>query len=156
MKQWLNSGRSKMRSNIRVREAPHMVKNSRASRIYQTGRGIPGSSRQGRGILRIYKTGRGILGYTRQGRTRAYSTSRKVLVGNVTTRQQVLSIAQDLLYCTCGGQVKTPKHVLLPLTMQHLTTNTELLTLINNCSAACYCNTCSKSTSELSAKRGWQ
>ena len=74
MKQWLNSGGSRMRSNIREREAPHMVKNSRASRIYQTGRGIPGSSRQGRGILRIYLTGRGILGYTRQGRTRAYIT----------------------------------------------------------------------------------
>ena len=54
MKQWLNSGGSRMRSNIRVREAPHMVKNARASRIYQTGRGIPGSSRQRRGILRIY------------------------------------------------------------------------------------------------------
>ena len=36
-----------MRSNILAREAPHMVKNSRASRIYQTGRGIPGSSRKG-------------------------------------------------------------------------------------------------------------
>ena len=55
----------------------------------------------------------------------------KVLVHNVTTRQQVLSMAQDLLYCTRGGRVKTPKHVLLPLTVQHLTKNTELLTLIN-------------------------
>ena len=27
--------------------------------------------------------------------------------------------------------------------MQHLTKNTELLTLINHCSAACYCNNCS-------------
>ena len=46
-----------MRSNIRVREAPHMVKNARASRIYQTGvvfqdladRGVvfSGSTRQG-------------------------------------------------------------------------------------------------------------
>ena len=28
---------------------------------------------------------------------------RKVLVCNVTTRQQVLSVAQDLLYCTRGA-----------------------------------------------------
>ena len=68
---------------------------------------------------------------------------RKVLVRNVTTRQQVLSMAQDLLYCTCGDRVKTPKHVLLPLTVQHLTKSTELLTFINNCSAACSCNNCS-------------
>ena len=54
MEQKLNSGGSRMRSNTRGREAPRMVKNSRASRIYQTGRGFPGSSRQGRGILRIY------------------------------------------------------------------------------------------------------
>ena len=46
--------------------------------------------------------------------------------------------------------MKTPKPVavLLPLTVQHLTKNTELLTLINNCSAACSCNNCSVSTEE--------
>ena len=44
--------------------------------------------------------------------------------------------------------MKTPKHVLLPLTVQQLTKNTELLTLINNCSAACSCNNCSNSTEE--------
>ena len=32
--------------------------------------------------------------------------------------------------------------------MQQLTKNTELLTLINNCSAACSCNNCSNSTEE--------
>ena len=36
----------------------------------------------------------------------------KVLVCNDTTRQQVLSVALDLLYCPHGGRVKTPKHVL--------------------------------------------
>ena len=75
---------------------------------------------------------------------------RKLLVRNVTTHQQVLSMAQDLLYryCTRGGRVKTPKHVLLPLTVQQLTKNTELLALINKCSAACSCNNCSNSTGE--------
>ena len=50
----------------------------------------------------------------------------------------------------CGGRVKTPKHVLLPLTVQHLmnTKNTEIFTLISNCSAACSCNNCSNSTEE--------
>ena len=44
--------------------------------------------------------------------------------------------------------MKTPTHVLLPITEQHLTNNTELLTLINNCSAACSCNNCSNATDE--------
>ena len=59
-------------------------------------------------------------------------------------------MAQDLLcrHYTRGGQVKTPKNVLLSLTVQQLTKNTELLTLINNCSAACSCNNCSNSTEE--------
>ena len=39
--------------------------------------------------------------------------------------------------------MKTPKHVLLPLAVQHLTKNTELLTVMNNCSAPCTCNNCS-------------
>ena len=75
---------------------------------------------------------------------------RKLLVRNVTTSQQALSMAQDRLYryCTSGERVKTPKHVLLPLTAQHLTKNTELLTLINNCSAACSCNNCRHFTEE--------
>ena len=75
---------------------------------------------------------------------------RKLLVRNVTTRQQVFSMAQVLVYryCTHRGRVKTPKHVLLPLTVQQLTKNTELLTLINNCSAACSCNNCSNSAEE--------
>ena len=57
---------------------------------------------------------------------------RKVLVCNVITCQQVLSVALDMLYCTRGGRVKTPTHVLLPITVQHLIKNAELLTLINN------------------------
>ena len=75
---------------------------------------------------------------------------RKLLVRNVTTRQQALSMAQDLLYryCTAPGWVKTPKHVLLLLTVQQLTKTTELPTLINNCSAACSCSNCSNSTEE--------
>ena len=75
---------------------------------------------------------------------------RKLLVRNVTTRQQVLSMAQDLLYryCTRGGRVKTPKTRTPPLTVQHLIKNTELLTLINNCSAPCSCDNCSNSTEE--------
>ena len=70
---------------------------------------------------------------------------RKLLVRSVTTRQKVLSMVQDLWYryCTGWGRVKTPKHVLLPLTVHQLTKNTELLTLINNCSAACSWNNCS-------------
>ena len=46
------------------------------------------------------------------------------------------------------GRMKTPTHVLLPITVQYLTKNAELLTLINNGSAACSCNNCSNSGEE--------
>ncbi len=40
---------------------------------------------------------------------------RRIKVDDAAIKRQVLSIAQDILYCARRGHVKTPKHVLLPL-----------------------------------------
>ena len=47
--------------------------------------------------------------------------------------RHVLSIAQDIIYCTTGGYVKTPKHVALelPMAVRHLTGSTQLVTILN-------------------------
>ena len=54
----------------------------------------------------------------------------KVTIENETVKWQVLSIAH-VLYCAQRGRVKTPKHVLLPLTVQHLTWNSQVVTILN-------------------------
>ena len=64
-----------MGSNIQVREVPHMVKNSRASRIQQTGRGI--------------------LGYIRQGRMRAYITSSSYFELESTCERKYTHVRQE-------------------------------------------------------------
>ena len=43
----------------------------------------------------------------------------------------IYSLAQDLVYCVSHGRVKTPKHVLLPMTVKSLTGKAELVTLLN-------------------------
>ena len=55
----------------------------------------------------------------------------KVTIENETVKRQVLSVAQDVLYCARRGRVKTPKYVLLPLTVQHLTRSSQVVTILN-------------------------
>ena len=43
----------------------------------------------------------------------------------------ILSLGQDLIHCVSRGRNKTPKHVLLPMTVKSLTGNAELVTLLN-------------------------
>ena len=40
-------------------------------------------------------------------------------------------IAQDILYCSRGGLLKTPKHVLLPMAVHHLTRSAQLVLMLN-------------------------
>ena len=57
--------------------------------------------------------------------------NRQVCVKNGRVHLRVLSIAQDVLFCTREDCIKTPKHVLLPVAVQHLTRNAQLVALLN-------------------------
>ncbi len=48
-----------------------------------------------------------------------------------TVNQQILSIAQDLIFVSRNSRVKTPKHVSLALTVRNMTGCSELVTLLN-------------------------
>lgn len=43
----------------------------------------------------------------------------------------VLSLCQDLIHSVSRGRIKTPKHVVLPMTVKSLTGNVELITVLN-------------------------
>lgn len=43
----------------------------------------------------------------------------------------VLSLCQDLIHSVSRGCIKTPKHVVLPMTVKSLTGNVELITVLN-------------------------
>lgn len=43
----------------------------------------------------------------------------------------VLSLCQDLIHAVSRGRIKTPKHVVLPMTVKSLTGNVELITILN-------------------------
>ena len=43
----------------------------------------------------------------------------------------IVSISQDLIHCVSRGRVKTPKHVVLPMTVKGLTGSVELITILN-------------------------
>ena len=45
--------------------------------------------------------------------------------------RSTLSLGQDLIHCDSWGRTKTPKHVLLPMTVKSLTGDAELVTLLN-------------------------
>ena len=45
----------------------------------------------------------------------------------------VNSFGQDLVFGVTCGQVKTPKHILLPHAVKSLTNNVELIQIINRC-----------------------
>ena len=49
-----------------------------------------------------------------------------------TNRRHVMSIAQDMLHVVSNGRVKTPKHVVLPLTERHLTRSSQLVEILNH------------------------
>ena len=49
-----------------------------------------------------------------------------------TNNRYVMSIAQDMLYVVSNGRVKTPKHVVLPLTVRHLTRSSQLVEILNH------------------------
>lgn len=43
----------------------------------------------------------------------------------------VLSLSQDLIHSVSRGRIKTPKHVVLPMTVKSLTGSVELITILN-------------------------
>ncbi|XP_044165466.1 uncharacterized protein LOC122949420 [Acropora millepora] len=42
-----------------------------------------------------------------------------------------LSLSQDLIHSVSRGRIKTPKHIVLPMTVKNLTGNVELITILN-------------------------
>ena len=59
-----------------------------------------------------------------------FSTERVTNLPNHVHRW-ILSLGQDLIHCVSRGRAKTPKHVLLPMTVKSLTENAELVTLLH-------------------------
>lgn len=49
-----------------------------------------------------------------------------------TSHRHVLSITQDLLHCVSGERIKTPKHVVLRMTIKHLTRSSQLVGILNH------------------------
>ena len=58
-------------------------------------------------------------------------SNKRVCGVSVEVRRLALSLAQDLIHCVSRGRIKTPKHVILPLTVKSLTGNAELVTILN-------------------------
>ena len=54
-----------------------------------------------------------------------------VRVKSADDHRRILSITQDILFCTRRGRVKPPKHVALPMAIYHLTRSTQLVSLLN-------------------------
>ena len=46
--------------------------------------------------------------------------------------QRILSIGQDVVYCVSNDQVKTQKHLALPIMVQHVTSSTQLVDVLSN------------------------
>ena len=57
--------------------------------------------------------------------------SEKCIQVSETVHKLVLSIAQDIVYVTSHGNIKNPKHVALPMTVQSKTGSSEIVTLLN-------------------------
>ena len=47
--------------------------------------------------------------------------------------KEILSLGQDFIY-VYRGQIKTPKHIALPIAVKHITESSELVTMLNNLS----------------------
>ena len=59
------------------------------------------------------------------------SLDQPVTVPEMVTQRHVISVAQDIIHCTRKGQIRTPKHFALPLTVKHLTRSEQLVSLLN-------------------------
>ena len=59
-----------------------------------------------------------------------YSAER---VSNISpdVNRPALSLSQDLIHSVSRGRIKTPKHIVLPMTVKSLTGNVELITILN-------------------------
>ena len=55
----------------------------------------------------------------------------RVSVHSADTKRKILAIAQDILYSTRRGHLKTPKHVLLPIAVHHLTRSAQVVDLLH-------------------------
>ena len=47
------------------------------------------------------------------------------------THQRVLSLSQDIIYCTTKGRIKPPKHIALPVALKHLTGSEKVVIPLN-------------------------
>ena len=56
---------------------------------------------------------------------------------NATDERHILAIAQDLIYATTHGRVKTPKHVGLAMSVRHMTGSKCLVTMLNRFGHCC-------------------
>lgn len=50
---------------------------------------------------------------------------------NAKTKRCATSFSEDICYATTNGEWLMPKHILLPMTVRHLTGNAELITILN-------------------------
>jgi hypothetical protein len=50
---------------------------------------------------------------------------------NDDTHHHILSIGQDMLHAVSHGEVHTPKHISLAMTVNHLTGSKQIVTLLN-------------------------
>ena len=46
-------------------------------------------------------------------------------------KRQVLSIGQDMIYCVSKGSVRTPKHIGLAVSIEHMTGSKKVVTMLN-------------------------
>lgn len=58
-------------------------------------------------------------------------SSKSLQNASVKTSRQVHSIAQDICYTATQGEWVMPKHILLPMTVRHLTGSAEVITILN-------------------------
>ncbi|XP_062503892.1 zinc finger MYM-type protein 1-like [Corticium candelabrum] len=65
------------------------------------------------------------------GSNEAISSRNRVRIKSQRAERYVTSIAEDLIHCATNGKVKTPKHVYLPMTVRNLTSNVQIVSLLN-------------------------
>ena len=65
------------------------------------------------------------------GSNEAISSRNRVRITSQRAERYVTSIAEDLIHCATNGRVKTPKHVYLPMIVRNLTSNVQIVSLLN-------------------------
>ena len=73
-----------------------------------------------------------ILAWVLYGNSGDGAVSDEKLTLSDTNNRHVMSIAQDMLHVVSNGRVKTPKHVVLPLTVRHLMRSSQLVEILNH------------------------